>query len=120
MHTHSVWGTLLSEAFASKGGLGIEGYEMLKGLEGVPLQEPREWLPVLGNLEQWRDQAPKIEELLRAHPAWHGFLIQRHGLYSWGRDVAAAKRHAEILEFLLEVVGRSRRTAAGGRRTRAV
>jgi methylthioribulose-1-phosphate dehydratase len=38
-------------------------------------------------------------------------LIRRHGLYTWGADLAAAKRHVEILEFLLEVMGRKRGTA---------
>jgi ribulose-5-phosphate 4-epimerase/fuculose-1-phosphate aldolase len=29
-------------------------------------------------------------------------------LYTWGRDLAEAKRHVEVLEFLLEVTGRKR------------
>ena len=39
-------------------------------------------------------------------PLRHGFLIRRHGLYTWGRDVEEACRHVEIFEFLFEVVGR--------------
>src|SRR5262249_25307885 len=35
LHTHSVWSTLLSQSCAASGGIAIEGYEMLKGLEGV-------------------------------------------------------------------------------------
>jgi methylthioribulose-1-phosphate dehydratase len=46
--------------------------------------------------------------MLRAHPRAHGFLIRRHGLYTWGADIAQARRHLEVLEFLLEVVGRAR------------
>jgi len=38
----------------------------------------------------------------------HGLLIRRHGLYTWGRGFYEAVRHLEVLEFLLEVVGRSR------------
>jgi methylthioribulose-1-phosphate dehydratase len=45
--------------------------------------------------------------MLRAHPDAHGFLIRRHGLYTWGGDVEEAARHLEVLEFLLEAVGRS-------------
>ena len=37
LHTHSVWSTMLSERHAAAGGLGIDGYEMLKGLSGVDL-----------------------------------------------------------------------------------
>src|SRR5262245_43993158 len=35
LHTHSVWSAILSEAYAEAGGLFIEGFEMLKGLEGI-------------------------------------------------------------------------------------
>jgi methylthioribulose-1-phosphate dehydratase len=59
------------------------------------------------NAQDWAGEAARLEALLRAHPAAHGFLIRRHGLYTWGRDVAEAARHLEGLEFLLEAVGRS-------------
>ena len=49
-----------------------------------------------------------VEQLLRANPKTHGFLIRRHGLYTWGRDLADAKRQIEILEFLFEALGRKR------------
>src|SRR5579863_1540168 len=35
LHTHSVWSTVLSGAHAREGGVALEGYEMLKGLDGV-------------------------------------------------------------------------------------
>ena len=35
LHTHSVWGTILSGVDLPCGRLRIEGYEMLKGLEGI-------------------------------------------------------------------------------------
>jgi methylthioribulose-1-phosphate dehydratase len=107
-HTHSVWSTLLSEAAAGEGGLAIEGYEMLKGLSGVTTHAHREWLPVIENTQDWAAEAGRVESLLRARPETHGFLIRRHGLYTWGRDLDELKRHLEILEFLLEVVGRGR------------
>ena len=107
-HTHSVWGTLLSDAASAQGGLAIEGYEMLKGLSGVKTHAHREWLPVIENTQDWAAEAPRVESLLRGRPHTHGLLIRRHGLYTWGRDLDEMKRHLEILEFLLEVVGRSR------------
>ena len=107
-HTHSVWSTLLSDAASPGGGLAIEGYEMLKGLSGVKTHVHREWLPVIENTQDWAAEAPRVESLLRGQPHTHGLLIRRHGLYTWGRDLDEMKRHLEILEFLLEVVGRSR------------
>jgi methylthioribulose-1-phosphate dehydratase len=105
-HTHSVWSTLLSESEAAQGGLRLEGYEMLKALQGVETHAHAEWLPIVANTQDWRAGARDVEAALRAHPAAHGFLIRGHGLYAWGRDVAEARRHVEALEFLLEVHGR--------------
>jgi len=106
LHTHSVWGTILSEAPGN--GLVVQGYEMLKGLDGVASHEHREWLPVIENTQDWEAAAPSITALLNTYPEAHGFLIRSHGLYTWGRDLAEAKRQVEILEFLFEVMGRKR------------
>jgi methylthioribulose-1-phosphate dehydratase len=106
LHTHSIWSTLLSEAGTHD--LMIEGYEMLKGLGGVASHAHRERLPIIENTQDWERAAPRVEELVHAHPDAHGFLIRRHGLYTWGRDLPEAKRHVEILEFLFETMGRKR------------
>ena len=105
-HTHSTWSTLLSDARAAEGGLAIQGYEMLKGLTGTLTHAHREWIPILENTQDWPSEAPQVEERLRRDEKSHAFLIRSHGLYTWGKDVAEARRHVEIIEFLLEVVGR--------------
>lgn len=106
LHTHSVWGTILSDAHAAAGGFAIEGYEMLKGLAGVRTHEHREWIPILENTQDYEALSAEIKATLERHPRTHGILIRRHGLYAWGGDLAEAKRHVEILEFLFEVRGR--------------
>jgi methylthioribulose-1-phosphate dehydratase len=106
LHTHSVWSTLLSERFASQGGLYISGYEMLKGLEGVKTHEHREWIPIYRNAQDIPALAERVSQELEREKETHGFLLSGHGLYTWGVDVAEARRHVEIFEFLLEVVGR--------------
>lgn len=107
LHTHSVWATVLSERHASKEVLTIEGYEMLKGLEGVHTHQYRELLPIVENSQDMVELSGKVESTLKANPKAHGFLLRAHGLYTWGADLQQAKRHVEILEFLLEVIGRT-------------
>jgi len=107
LHTHSIWSTILSDT-ATAGGLEIEGYEMLKGLDGVRTHDHREWLPILDNTQDWASAVPQVESILKEQPNAHGFLIKKHGLYTWGRDLADAKRQVETLEFLFEVMGRKR------------
>lgn len=108
LHTHSVWSTILSEKYSDDRGFAIEGYEMLKGLSGVRTHEHREWLPVIENSQDMNELARKVERVLQEQTKAHAFLLRGHGLYTWGRDLAQARRHVEILEFLLEVVGRTR------------
>lgn len=106
LHTHSVWSTVLSDRHWKQGGLWIEGYEMLKGLEGIQTHEHREWVPILDNTQDMCVLAAEAMKLLSANPGIHGFLVRRHGLYTWGASLEAAARHVEILEFLLEAEGR--------------
>ncbi|MDB4372551.1 methylthioribulose 1-phosphate dehydratase [Mariniblastus sp.] len=108
LHTHSVWGTLLSDRFFEDGGFEIEGFEMLKGLEGITTHEHNHWLPIFENTQD----IPALAELVRERlsdpmePMTHGFLIRKHGLYTWGKDVFSARRHIEIYEFLFECIAR--------------
>ena len=109
LHTHSVWNTILSDLFAHQGGVTISGYEMLKGLHGVRTHEHSEFLPIIENSQDMPALAELVGTTLKQHGATHGFLLRRHGLYSWGNTLAEAKRHIEILEFLLETMGRTLR-----------
>jgi methylthioribulose-1-phosphate dehydratase len=106
LHTHSVWGTMLSTTHARAGGVAIEQLEMLKGLAGVKTHAHREWLPIFENSQDMPELSGRVAEALAADPRAHGFLLRGHGLYTWGRDLDEARRHVEILEFLLEVTGR--------------
>jgi methylthioribulose-1-phosphate dehydratase len=86
---------------------------MLKGLEGVRTHEHREWLPIVENDQDMARLSGVVRGMLDEYPEIHGFLLRGHGLYTWGTDLQQAIRHVEILEFLLELVGRS--TEARGR-----
>ena len=102
LHTHSPLCTALSEAHVS--GVAFEGYEMLKGLEGVKTHNHREWTPILENSQDIPALCRDAQKMLRANPGIHGFLLRGHGLYTWGRDILEARRHVEIFEFLFEVM----------------
>ncbi|MFM9905900.1 MAG: methylthioribulose 1-phosphate dehydratase [Pyrinomonadaceae bacterium] len=106
LHTHSVWGTILSDVFYEQGAIEIEGYEMLKGLAGVKTHEHRELVPIVENSQDYVALSHVIENVIRDNPRLHGVYLRRHGLYTWGETVAEARRHIEIFEFLFEVLGR--------------
>ena len=106
LHTHSVWGTILSDKFFEQGAIEIQGYEMLKGLAGVTTHEHSEILPIVENSQDYIALSHVIENVLNDNADIHGVYLRRHGLYTWGQNIAEAKRHIEIFEFLFEVLGR--------------
>lgn len=108
LHTHSIWSTLLSDLFHAQGGFEISGYEMLKGLEGVTTHQHTSWVEIFENTQDIPVLAEQVRERLTDanDPLQHGYLIHKHGLYTWGRDLDEARRHVEIFEFLFECVAR--------------
>ena len=106
LHVHTVWNTLLSGVHAGAGHVELTGYELLKGLSGVSTHEHVERVPILKNSQDYGVLAAELKTALDEFPEAHGVLLSRHGLYTWGDSVAAARRHLEALEFLFEVEGR--------------
>jgi len=114
LHTHSVWSTALSDYFKDDDALLIEGFEMLKGLDGIGTHEAKVRVPILENSQDIKALADTVEaELCKpSHSFQHGFILRRHGLYTWGKTIFDARRHVEIFEFLFEV--KARRLSMGG------
>jgi methylthioribulose-1-phosphate dehydratase len=98
LHTHSQNQTIASRLFAGRGYLRLEGYELLKAFRGNETHETEVVVPVLPNSQDMHTLAAQVDCLLD-RPMW-GYLIDGHGLYAWGRDMAEARRHLEAFEFL--------------------
>ena len=96
----------------ASGGIAIAGLEMLKGLEGVTTHDCTITVPVLANDQNLERLSQAARPHLKQAP--HGLLIAGHGLYAWGVSLSAAKRHLEILEFLLEQTWRERLLGVSG------
>lgn len=81
---------------------------MLKGLQGNTTHQTSVWVPVFDNTQDIPSLANLVKQEIENPDSRmsHGFLIRNHGLYTWGKDVFAARRHIEVFEFLFEVVGR--------------
>lgn len=107
LHTHSVASTHLSIKHCDKnsGKLKIQGFEMIKAisLDGVKVtHETCIKLPIFANTQDMVALSKLVDKNYDSLPK--GFLIAGHGLYTWGKDLAEAKRHVEGYEFLFEVL----------------
>jgi methylthioribulose-1-phosphate dehydratase len=100
LHTHSQAQTVASRLYAGIGHVHLEGYELLKAFSGNTTHEAELDLPVLPNTQDMPTLAAQVDALLDHGPMW-GYLIDGHGLYAWGQDMAEARRHLEAFEFLL-------------------
>jgi methylthioribulose-1-phosphate dehydratase len=101
LHTHSKAQTVASRLFAAQGHITFEGYELQKAFRGNDTHEAAVRVPVLPNSQDMPALAARVEAELDRGPLW-GYLIEGHGLYAWGRDMAEARRHLEAFEFLLD------------------
>lgn len=102
LHTHSVLGTVLSLTYLKEKQLRFEGFEIQKGLEGNTTHQLESILPIVPNSQDMKDILKNMDQHFTGKPSIHGFLIAGHGLYTWGKDLATAKRHIETYEFLFE------------------
>ena len=101
LHTHSHNQTVASRLFAPQGTLALHGWELQKAITGYTSHEAELEVPVFPNSQDMRDIEAKVDAWLDAGQPMYAYLIEGHGLYTWGRDMAEAKRHLEALEFLL-------------------
>ena len=101
VHVHTVAATVLSRAERKRGELVLDGYEMHKALDGFTTHESTLRLPIFTNAQDTVQLAREIEIALGPKAAVPGYLLEGHGLYAWGEDMTAARRHLEGLEFLL-------------------
>ncbi len=108
LHTHSVWGTLLSDYYHADQRVTLSGYEMLKGLAGIRTHESSVAIHIFENTQEIATLAASLSRLRGGEEAAlrYGFLLRNHGLYTWGANLEEAQRHVEVLEFLFEVLGR--------------
>ena len=100
LHTHSRTQTVASRLFAPQGHVRFDGYELQKAFHGNTTHEGAMDVPVFPNTQAMPELAARVDAALDAGPLW-GYLIDGHGLYAWGRDMAEARRHLEAFEFLL-------------------
>jgi methylthioribulose-1-phosphate dehydratase len=101
LHTHSRTQTVASRLYAREGVIRFEGYELQKAIAGYTTHESQLDLPVFANTQHMPDLVEKVDAWIQADKPLYGYLIDGHGIYTWGRDMAETERHIEAFEFLL-------------------
>jgi methylthioribulose-1-phosphate dehydratase len=101
LHTHSRTQSVASRLFAGEGVIRLQGWELQKAISGYRTHESVLEIPVFPNTQHMPELVARVDAWLDAGKPLHAYLIDGHGIYTWGRDMAETQRHLEALEFLL-------------------
>lgn len=101
LHTHSRTQSVASRLFAGEGMIRLQGWELQKAITGYHSHESVLEIPVFPNTQHMPELVAQVDAWLDAGKPLHAYLIDGHGIYTWGRDMAETRRHLEALEFLL-------------------
>ncbi|MHB1271213.1 MAG: methylthioribulose 1-phosphate dehydratase [Rhodanobacter sp.] len=101
LHTHSRTQSVASRLYASDGVIRLQGWELQKAITGYSTHDSMLQIPVFPNTQQMPELVARVDAWLAAGQPLHAYLIEGHGIYTWGRDMAETVRHLEALEFLL-------------------
>ena len=101
LHTHSRTQSVASRLYAKEGVVRLQGWELQKAIAGHTTHESVLEIPVFPTTQHMPDLVARVDAWLDAGKPLAAYLIAGHGIYTWGRDMAEARRHLEALEFLL-------------------
>ncbi len=97
LHVHTLYNNLVSDIYFDKGYVTLQGMELIKGLD-IWEENASINIPIVENYADIPKLAEEIGKVL--DPRVPGVLIRNHGIYAWGKDVHAAKRHVQAFEFM--------------------
>jgi methylthioribulose-1-phosphate dehydratase len=112
IHSHSINAMLATMLFSKE--FHIAEIEMIKGIEGMGFHD-RLIVPIIENTARECDLAEALGEAIDAYPAARAVLVQRHGVYVWGRDWVQAKTQAECYDYLFRAVVEMHKLGLGER-----
>ena len=99
LHNHSVAATVLSRQVGDV--LLLQNYELLKLFDGHSDPRLPFSLPVFKNEQNIAALAAEIDQAMEENGTGHAYLIEGHGLYTWGASIQQARLRVEALEFML-------------------
>jgi methylthioribulose-1-phosphate dehydratase len=101
-HVHSINSVVISKLIGAGKELRLTNYELLKAYSGVKTHNHTEIIPIFRNTQNIASLAVEVEQYLKVAPDTHAYLIEGHGIYSWGNDAAEAIRHLDATETLIQ------------------
>ena len=102
LHSHAYSANMVTQLFDGKKEFKITHQEMIKGIVGHGYHDTL-IVPIIENTAHENELADSLGEAMRNYPNTVAVLVRRHGLYVWGDNWEAAKRHGECLHYLFDM-----------------
>lgn len=104
LHVHSRAAAVLSRLVHARGldHIALSGWELQKAIAGQINPKETFLLPVFDNEQDTVALARQVAARLEDTPKARAYVLAGHGLYTWGRDAAEARRHVVALDTLLQ------------------
>lgn len=99
LHTHFLESLLFADLHPGSDHIVMSGLELLKGFKGIKTHNTQFIVPCFDNTQDMETLGKVVEKTLKSVETY-GVLLRGHGLYVWGGNVAEAKRHLEVFEYL--------------------
>lgn len=97
VHVHTLYNNLMSTLELDQGYVHVAGHELLKAL-GHWHEDAQIDIPIVPNYADLQRLGQAVAEA--AIPDVPAVLVHAHGIYAWGENADAARRHLEAVEFL--------------------
>ncbi|EME29887.1 methylthioribulose-1-phosphate dehydratase [Galdieria sulphuraria] len=110
IHSHSI-NAVLASLISEEEEFRISHMEMIKGIRGMGYHNTL-IVPIIKNTAYEGDLTVSLEEAMLKYPSTFAVLVERHGVYVWGKDWKEAKTHAECYDYLFQVVIELRKLGA--------
>jgi methylthioribulose-1-phosphate dehydratase len=101
LHTHSRSQSVASRLYSKRGVIRFEGWELQKAISGTTTHESVLELPVFPNTQDMNVLVADVDAWLDGGKPLAGYLIDGHGIYTWGKGMQETRRHLDAFEFLL-------------------
>lgn len=98
LHTHSLNSTLISMQGKKK--ITLKNYELLKVFSGITTHESRVVVPIFANSQNIAQLSENIDDYMDSNDEIYAYLIEGHGLYTWGDSIEESLRYLDALDFL--------------------
>ncbi len=97
LHSHAIEAVMVTLDCGDE--FRVTGLEMIKGIKGNAYDDTLV-VPVIENTPRECQLTASLRDAIERYPNTYAVLVRRHGIYVWGEDWKAAKRHAECYHYL--------------------